>query len=79
MVWCEPAASLIEKLGGLSAVARALDVRDTTVQRWRLPKEKRGTGGSVPHWHIPKVIELGKSIGVKVRTEDCVRVDKAAA
>jgi hypothetical protein len=79
MDWCEPAASLIEKLGGLSAVARWLDVRDTTVQRFRTPKSKRGTGGSIPHWHIPKIIALGASRGVKVTIEDCVRIEDREA
>jgi len=48
----EPAASIIKKLGGLTAVAGAAGVSVTSVQRWRLPKRKGGSGGTVPNRHV---------------------------
>lgn len=60
----EPAASIIQLLGGLSAVAGAVSTTTTTVQRWRLPKEKGGTGGYIPRWWHDKIIAAAEAKGV---------------
>lgn len=52
----EPAASIIEAFGGLSATAEAAGTTTTTVQRWRRPQSKGGTGGYIPRWHHQKLI-----------------------
>lgn len=44
---CEPAASVIAKLGGTTTVAKILDRDESTIRRWRMPKP-HGTGGTIP-------------------------------
>ncbi len=79
----EPATSIIEKLGGLKAVAEATGVSVTSVQRWRYEKERGGTGGSVPHWHIMTLMALAVEIGVDLKFGEFFRAQpesgKAAA
>jgi hypothetical protein len=67
---CEPAASLIKKLGGLSVVAQITGKSVTQVQRWRLPKEKGGTGGAVPRWHAQKIFDAASASGIEVRSDE---------
>lgn len=67
---CEPATSIIEKFGGPDAVAAIVEATSGQVRRWRVPKSKGGTGGAVPHWHIPKLVAAAKDRKIKVRAED---------
>ncbi len=60
----EPAESIIRKLGGIIAVALATGVSTVSVQRWRYPKSRGGTGGAVPHWHIPTLLNFAVETGV---------------
>lgn len=55
---CEPATSLIDKLGGPGAVAEALKLHVSAVVRWRLNKPV-GTGGLIPSKHQPALMQLG--------------------
>ncbi len=61
---CEPANSIIQRLGGVSAVARAAEVSTVTVNRWCYPPERGGTGGFIPRQHHQKIIEFAESAGV---------------
>ena len=74
---CEPATSIIEKLGGLKAVAGVTGVTVTSVQRWRYPKERGGTGGAVPHWHIQTLMVLAAKTGVNLGFNDFFRAGPA--
>jgi hypothetical protein len=56
---CDPANTLIKKLGGLTVVARACGCTVSAVLRWRLPKDRGGTGGLVPSRHIAPLIKIG--------------------
>ena len=70
----EPAYSLIEKLGGKTAVAGELGVDKSTLSRWCQPKPY-GTGGAVPqrHWH--KLISLAKRKGMPLGWEELVALE----
>ncbi len=61
---CEPAASIIRLLGGLTALASAAQTTPTTVQRWRLPNEKGGTGGFIPRRHHALILKHARKVGV---------------
>jgi hypothetical protein len=61
---CEPATSIVDRLGGLSTVAAIAGVKLSTVQRWRMPKNKGGTGGVIPHWHFHKLMNAARDRGV---------------
>jgi hypothetical protein len=67
---CEPATSIIKKFGGPDVVAEIVQTSSGQVRRWRHPKEKGGTGGAVPHWHIPKLMAAAQARKLKVKAED---------
>lgn len=46
--YLEPAASLIEKLGGPQAIAKATGFTEAWIYRWRYPLERGGTDGRIP-------------------------------
>ncbi len=67
---CEPANTIIKKFNGLKSLAEAADVSVHTVMRWRTPKEKGGTGGVVPHWHIAVILQAAKNKGIELKPAD---------
>ena len=76
---CEPANTIIKKFRGLKALAEVTNVQPHTVMRWRMPKEKGGTGGVVPHWHVPAILEAAKERGLDIRPSDFAPVLETAA
>lgn len=76
---CEPATTIISKLGGTRAVSQVAEVSIHTVIRWRLEREKGGTGGVVPHWHIPKLLAKAKADGIALQPGDFFQFDEVAA
>jgi hypothetical protein len=75
---CEPANTIIQKFGGLSALAEVAGVSAHSVMRWRTPRERGGTGGVIPHWHVPKLLAEAEKRKIKVRAADFVHVKDAA-
>ena len=67
---CEPANSIIKKFNGLKPLAEATGVTVHSVMRWRTPREKGGTGGAVPHWHIQTILDAAKTRGIDVSPAD---------
>lgn len=63
---CEPAASIIAALGGLTVVAKAAGVSVVTAQRWRYPTANGGTGGFIPRKHHDRLIEFAKERGIEL-------------
>lgn len=51
-------------MGGLSAVAKMADVSVTSVQRWRLPASKGGTGGIIPAKYHKRLMKHAGSRGL---------------
>ena len=43
-----PAEFVIQSFGSGSEVARVLGVDKSTVCRWKMPREKKGTNGTIP-------------------------------
>lgn len=64
-----PAATVIARFGGIKAVADALDLERTAVQRWNYPSPK-GTGGAVPQRHWPRLIESAAKAGIDLAPSD---------
>lgn len=61
---------LIEKLGGVRAVAGMLNLSTQAVHKWTKPKDKGGTGGFIP---APRQIELmvaAKQRGLELNETD---------
>jgi hypothetical protein len=69
MAW-NPAASIIEKLGGESVVAEATQTAYTAPYRWQADKEKGGTGGRIPGKHIPALLDLAKLRQVELSADE---------
>jgi len=74
----EPAARIISLLGGPSRLSEAIGVNRVTVSRWKQPKSQGGTGGVIPHWQVPKIIEEARRQGVELSTADFSLVLDAA-
>lgn len=70
----EPAASIIQKLGGPQAVASRLGVAYTAPYRWRSPASKGGTDGAIPRKYIPALLVMASEIGVPLSASDFVAV-----
>lgn len=70
----EPAYSVIEKLGGKSAVAEALGLDKSTLTRWCQPKPM-GTGGLIPQRYWPQLIEMARSQKVRIGLKELAAVE----
>jgi hypothetical protein len=72
---CEPANGIIDRFGGVSAVARLLDKDESTIRRWRMPKPS-GTGGTIPDDDKMRLLEAAKSEGVRLAWRDFKPIEK---
>jgi hypothetical protein len=79
--YLEPAASIIEKLGGLDAAAEAGRVHKSRASRWRMPQSKGGTGGLIPSKRQPLLLAWAREKGKPLQAEDffCAAGDDQAA
>lgn len=62
---------LIGELGGLAGLARKLDVKTAAILPWR----RRG----IPHWRLPKVVEIARGEGIAVTIEELMALKGAEA
>jgi len=67
---CEPAYSVVHRLGGDLRVARELGIKRDAVWRWHAPKERKGQGGVIPRRRHPQLLELAKMVGVELTARD---------
>ena len=69
----EPAFSVLERLGGKSAVAAELQVAASTLSRWCQPSPQ-GTGGLIPQKHWPALLAYAKKQKISLSVSDLCRV-----
>jgi len=69
----EPARTIIEKLGGPTKISHKINVSRTHIYKWTYPRDKGGTGGTIPYWQIPKLLEMANSEGVTLSEYDFVK------
>lgn len=62
---CEPAYTVIERLGGRPAVAKALGLSTAALCRWCCPRP-RGTAGNIPVRHWSAILKLAEKKGVRL-------------
>jgi hypothetical protein len=55
----EPAQSIVKRLGGPTAIAKALRISASGVSRWSIASPK-GCGGLIPSRHIPDLCALAR-------------------
>ena len=67
---CEPADTIIKKFNGLKPVAMAANVTVHSVMRWRSTKERGGTGGIIPHWHMDALLAAAKANDIALEPSD---------
>lgn len=70
----EPAFTVIEKLGGRSAVANELGLDRSTLTRWCQPRPA-GTGGVIPQRYWPQLIEMARQQRVRISLKELANVE----
>ncbi len=68
----QPAASIVQKLGGPSVVAKVAGVHRTRVSNWMRPRSAGGTGGRVPQDHHRALLDYAKQQSVELTAEDFI-------
>ena len=66
----EPARTIIEALGGEATVARLTGTAYTAPYRWQYPKDRRGTGGTIPQKYHRLLLDYAEANGIHLRAED---------
>jgi len=68
---CEPAASVIVKLGGVRKLARTLCLNPASITRWQtdLPK---GRGGLIPARYHQTLLALARKNAITLTADDLV-------
>ncbi|WP_454919246.1 carph-isopro domain-containing protein [Xanthobacter sediminis] len=66
----EPAASIIDRLGGPSKISKQIGVHRTRVSNWKRARDAGGTGGIIPQKHIPGLIRMAQHEGVSLTVDD---------
>jgi hypothetical protein len=72
----EPAKSIIHRLGGVEAVAKATDRHPIQVRRWGYARDKGGSEGLIPVEHIEALLHLGARAAPEITASD-IRPDLA--
>ncbi len=70
----EPAYTVIEKLGGKSSVAEALELDKSTLSRWCQPKPM-GTGGLIPQRYWPQLMQMARDQRVRIGLKELAAVE----
>lgn len=65
----EPARSVIELLGGEKVVSKVTGTAYTAPYRWQQPREKGGTGGTIPQRHHIALLAYARTHGLPLSAE----------
>lgn len=75
----QPAAKIIERLGGMHEVIRITGASRTRVYRWTQPVENGGTGGTIPLRHIPALLAAARKRNINLDANDFLPTPKGRA
>lgn len=67
-----PAELVIERLGGVSKVARLLGQDYSSVLRWPRPKDQKGAEGKVPTHAQRTILDYARANGLDLTAEDLI-------
>lgn len=70
----EPAFSIVEKLGGKTAVAEELGLDKSTISRWCQPRPA-GTGGLIPQRHWSSLMALAVRHGTVISLQELSSIE----
>lgn len=65
-----PAQKIIDKCGGVTAVAEMVGVHVSRVHRWTYPRERGGTDGLIPTKQQQILLEAARAVGVDLQPAD---------
>lgn len=65
-----PAKSIIDRLGGATAVAAITGRHVSRVYRWMLPKAEGGTDGVIPHAEAVKILRHSREQQIGIVPDD---------
>lgn len=68
----DPAASIIERFGGIDTVRGITGASRTRVYRWTQPVERGGTGGIIPIGHIGKLLHYARDNGIEITADEFI-------
>ncbi len=71
---CEPAASVVAKLGTVTSVAKSLGGTPGMVTRWISPANAGGTGGRIPSKHHKRLLEIARAQKVRLTAAEIIGV-----
>ena len=66
----DPARTVIERVGGISAAAEATGCDFSSVYRWMRSREDGGTGGIIPAPHQLRLLEYSKAKNGALKPDD---------
>jgi len=75
----EPAKTIVDRLGGASAVASITGVHRTRVYGWMRRREDGGTGGVIPFRHAQTLLIAAADKGIALDASDFLPAPEHAA
>lgn len=73
-----PAHRIIDKLGGFDIVAEIAGCHVSRVYRWTYPRDRGGTGGSIPGSHVGKLLGYARAHSIDLSAEEFFAVPEEA-
>jgi len=75
----EPATKILRQLGGPAEVARALGLPRQVPYTWTWPRERGGTGGTIPQRHHVAILREARERGAEITAEDFLPAERHEA
>lgn len=75
----EPAASIIDRLGGPTRVAEIVGVHRTRVSNWKRPRAVGGTDGRIPQSYHVTLLTFAQQNQIPLQASDFLPVAEVAA
>lgn len=72
MKFLSPAEYVIKTFGGVRATARAIGRDKSSVSVWRASKDKKGTGGLIPHKAQALILKVAREKNLDITAEDLI-------
>jgi hypothetical protein len=75
----EPAKTIIKRLGGEAKVAEITGTAFTAPYRWQHPREKGGTGGTIPQRHFRALLDYAQANEIPLTAADLLATSETEA
>lgn len=75
---CEPAKSIIARFGGETKIAAVLGIASTIPYAWQYPRDKKGTGGTIPQRYHLALLDHASENGIPLSPADFLPVREVA-